>query len=426
MKQTNKETQNWTYIKKILCRFFFSFFVFEYFFHPGLYVLISGGNPSVRTWFKKIYNPIYDYINNHILHLIQGETSLTINNYIFHLMAITIAIVATILWSVMDKRRKSYQRADFWLRHILKYLLAINIFSYGILKLLAVQMRAPDINALDTPLGQLPISSLMVYFMGSSSFYECFTGLVEVTAALLLVFPKTYVMGLMVLTGILINILMLNIGYDYFGMTHNVIAMFLAPCVYLLYPYLKSIMDFLFNKKQVALYKPTNPIGSKLYKPISILSAIIFIFLTFVCTRQAVNGYKEVVKSRQNTKTFNVITQTYNADTSKMVVGDKARWKYWIEYKRDEKYYLSILTMNDTASYDLLFQNDTIHKIIQLKPDGQSKDTSQYTFSYLIDSKKGEKILTDSLHKMSLVIKEFGKEHWELLKPRNKFFPFDF
>ncbi|MEO7119695.1 MAG: hypothetical protein ABIY62_01285 [Ginsengibacter sp.] len=426
MQQTNSKAQNSTFAKKVCFRFFFSFFVFEYFFHYGLYVLISGGNRSVRTWFNRIYNPIYDYINNHILHLKQGETNLTINNYIFQLMAITIAIVATILWSVVDKKRKSYEQADFWLRHTLKYLLAIFIFSYGILKLFPVQMLAPDLNALNTPLGQLPISMLMVYFMGSSSFYESFTGLVEVTAALLLVFPKTYVMGLMVLTGILINILMLNIGYDFFGMTHKVIAMFLAPCVYLLYPYLKSIIDFLFNKQEVALYKPTNPIASKFYKPISILSAIIFFVLALVCTTQALNDYKEVVKSRQNTKTFNVVSQTFNGDTLKMLLGDQTRWKYWIEYERGGKNYVSVLTMNDTISYNLLFQNNTIHKIIQLKPDGQSKDTSQYTFSYLIDREKGEKTLTDSLHKMSLVIKGFGKEHWELLKLRNKFFPFDF
>ena len=82
--------------------------------------------------------------------------------------------------------------------------------------------------------------------------------------------------------------------------------------------------------------------------------------------------------------------------------------------------------MNDTVSYDLLFQNDTIHKIIQLRPKEQSSDTTQYTFFYSTDENNSEKTLTDSLHKIKLVIKEFDKEHWKLLKRRNKFFPFDF
>ncbi len=109
-----------------------------------------------------------------------------------------------------------------------------------------------------------------------------------------------------------------------------------------------------------------------------------------------------------------------------MVLGDKARWKYWIEYKQNDKNYLSVLTMNDTVSYNLLFDNDTINKVIRLKPEEKSEDTAHYTFSYSIDNKKGDQTLTDSLHKMTLIIKEFKKEDWVLLKSRNKFFPFDF
>ncbi len=65
-----------------------------------------------------------------------------------------------------------------------------------------------------------------------------------------------------------------------------------------------------------------------------------------------------------------------------MVLGDKARWKYWIEYKQNDKNYLSVLTMNDTVSYNLLFDNDTINKVIRLKPEETSEDTAHYTFSY--------------------------------------------
>ncbi|MDQ6844028.1 MAG: hypothetical protein M3Z92_06720 [Bacteroidota bacterium] len=339
------------------------------------------------------------------------------------MLAITTAIVVTILWSLIDKKRKSYTRADFWLRHTLRFVLAIIIFSYGIQKLIPVQMPMPDTATLDAPVGYFPPGGLFWTLMGSNTFYQSFTGLVEVTVALLFVFSRTYVIGLIVLTGTLVNILMLNIGFD-IGATYVVLVL-LTACVYLLFPYLKSIIYFLLNKQPIKLYEQPKP-DNRLYRTIFILSTALFIASAFFNIRHSRSSYNRRVKNREDTKTFNVITQTYNADTLKMTVGDKARWKYWIQYKRDKKKYLSILTMNDTVSYDLLFQDDTMHRIIQLRPEEQLGDTTQYTFFYKTGENKSDKTLTDSLHKIKLVIKEFDKERWELLKSRNKFFPFDF
>ena len=410
MEQTNTETQNWTYTKKIFFRFFFCFFVFEYFLGTMLYIFIFGFNFSIYQWFEKLYSPLYDYINGHFFHLKQVATRLTINEFIFHVLALVTAIFVTVLWSIIDKKRKSYRQADFWLKYALRFILAIIIFAYGIDKLIPVQMQMPDRGTLDAPIGYFHPDNLFWTLMGSNSFYQSFTGLVEVTVALLLVFPKTYVVGLIILTGSLINILMLNIGFD-IGVTHTVIVILVAS-VYQLFPYLKSIIYFLLDKQPVELYKKPKPDSNKLYKTIFILSAGLFVVSAFLNTRECLNRYNQFVKNSENTKTFTVITQTYNADTLKMAVGDTARWKYWIEYKRDEKNYLSILTMNDTVSYDLLFQNDTIHKIIQIRPKEHASDTTQYTFLYNTGENKSEKTLTDSLHKIKLVIKEFGKEHW--------------
>ena len=424
MDAINSETETWIFAKKVCFRFFFSFLIFQFFLGSALYVFIFGFNFALYDWFEKLYAPVYGYINKHFLHLKQVDTRLTINGFLFIIVGIITATVITVLWSAFDKKRKSYTQADFWLRHILKYVLAIIIFSYGIDKLIPNQMQAPGTDILDTPAGNFPPSWLFWTLMGSHTFYESFTGAVEVAAAFLLVFPRTYVMGLIILSATLINVLMLNISFD-IGVTYFVMGLLIAV-IYLLFPFLRSILYFLFSKQPAELYKQPKPGSSKLYKAIFISSASLFIVSAIFNTVDSLNSYIKNKKRNETTRTFNVTSQTYNADTLKMVVGDKARWKYWIEYKKEGKNYLSLITMNDTVSYNLMLENDTIKKVIHLKPEDNSGDTMQYTFSYSIDNKKGDKTLTDSLHKMTLVIKGFNKENWELLKSRNKFLPFDF
>ena len=423
MDTANSATENWTFAKKACFRFFFCFFMFQFFLGSALYVFIFSFNFALYDWFEKLYARVYDYINNHFLHLKQVDTRLTVNGFLFIIIGIVTAVVVTVFWSAFDKKRKSYTQADFWLRHILKYVLAIIIFSYGIDKLIPDQMQLPSTKILDISAGNFPPGWLFWTLMGSHTFYESFTGAVEVAAAFLLVFSRTYAMGLIILSATLINVLMLNISFD-IGVTYFVIGLLVAV-MYLLFPFLKSILYFLFSKQPAELYKQPKPGSSKLYKAIFISSYALFIVSAIFNTTDSLNSYTKKEKGYETTRTFNVTNQTYMSDTLKMVVGDKARWKYWIEYKKEGKNYLSLITMNDTVSYNLLFDIDTIKKVIHLKPEDNSGDTMHYTFSYSIDNKKGDKTLVDSLHKMTLVIKEFNKENWELLKNRNKFFPFD-
>ncbi len=68
-------------------------------------------------------------------------------------------------------------------------------------KLIPNQMSMPDTYTLDARVGDFSPYWLFWAVMGSHPFYESFTGLVEATAALLLFFPRTFVVGLIVLTG---------------------------------------------------------------------------------------------------------------------------------------------------------------------------------------------------------------------------------
>lgn len=444
---TNSTLTNWSLVKKLCFRFFFCFFLFEFFLNYFIYQLFSWDYLTTSFGFKKLFAPLYAYINDHIFHFEQAETNLSVDDFNFHVIAVTTAVVITIFWSIFDRKRNAYTKADFWLRYILRYVLAIIIFSYGISKLIPVQMEMPDTHSLDTAIGKASPFQLFWTTMAVGSFYEPFTGLVEITAALLLFFPRTYVLGLIVLTGTMLNVVMINIGFD-IGVTYYSLLL-LTATLYLLFPYLTSIISFLLSKQPVLLYQQPKSSNSKLNKTIFIFSAGLFIISAIASINDVLSRYGKTLMVTETgklawhktKKTFSVTSHIQNADTMKMVIGDSARWKYWTEYEGEDKNYVTVLTMHDDIAYNFSLADDTARKTIQLEPKKQpdyivinvdtiylpkSGDTTRYTFSYITNNSTKEKTLTDTLHKMVLVIKEITNEDWPLLKKRNKFFPFDF
>ena len=53
---------------------------------------------------------------------------------------VSLAAASAIVWTVLDRKRPNYERAAFWLRQIVRYYVAMAALSYGIIKLLVLQM----------------------------------------------------------------------------------------------------------------------------------------------------------------------------------------------------------------------------------------------------------------------------------------------
>src|SRR5690348_4155818 len=102
-----------------------------------------------------------------------------------------LCVVATAIWSVIDDKRKNYEVADYWLRICTRYYIAFYCFSYGIIKLYAMQMWFPSLSQLATPLGDYLPMRLSWMFVGYSTPYQVFSGVMETIAGLLLLNRRT-------------------------------------------------------------------------------------------------------------------------------------------------------------------------------------------------------------------------------------------
>ena len=97
---------------------------------------------------------------------------------------------------------------------VFRYALIIVMFGYGIDKFIPNQMMPPGVLAMTTPYGYLNRYHVLWNFIGMSPGYQIFTGAVELIATFLLFSRRTAVFGYVLLTGILANVVALNVFYN--------------------------------------------------------------------------------------------------------------------------------------------------------------------------------------------------------------------
>lgn len=125
-----------------------------------------------------------------------------------------LAGVGALIWSVFDRKKTAYPALHYWLCLLVRYSLAGVAFSYGILKVFAMQMYFPNISQLATPLGDYLPMRLSWMFIGYSEPYQIFSGVAEVMVALLLIWRRTALLGALLAIGVFANVVILNLSYD--------------------------------------------------------------------------------------------------------------------------------------------------------------------------------------------------------------------
>jgi uncharacterized membrane protein YphA (DoxX/SURF4 family) len=143
-----------------------------------------------------------------------GGNSDGIFSYVQLLCFAVLAVVAALVWTALNRKRRDYRRQYALLRVCLRYALAFSMLSYGTAKMVDVQFHLHQ-SGLVTNFGDFPPFEVLSYFMGYSRPYTFFAGAAEVLAGVLLLFRRTATLGALVAFGVLSNVVMLNFCYDW-------------------------------------------------------------------------------------------------------------------------------------------------------------------------------------------------------------------
>ncbi len=128
--------------------------------------------------------------------------------------ALVVAVIIGLIWTLIDRKRPSYNVLYYWLTVVVRYRAAIGIIGFGFTKLFPTQMPYPSLGLLNTDFGDFTAQKIYWLSVGIVPWYQVFGGIVELAAGALLMFRKTATFGAILLIGALGDITFVNYAYD--------------------------------------------------------------------------------------------------------------------------------------------------------------------------------------------------------------------
>lgn len=217
MEETNLTPDaTWSKTKLIVFRFFCSYLVIYNLPFPIRVVFYLDG---ISRLYEDTMTLLVLWVGQNILGLSaltrfyngSGDTTF---NYVEILTFFFLALLTTLIWSIRDLKVTNYEVLSKWLRVYLRFSLSFIMIVYGSIKVIKSQFPDPSLVKLIQPIGNSSPMGLVWTFMGASEAYCIFTGGAEMLAGILLAFPQTTTLGVLLSIGVISNIVMLNFSYD--------------------------------------------------------------------------------------------------------------------------------------------------------------------------------------------------------------------
>lgn len=378
MENLPTETLPWNISRKIAFRFAFIFFILFIFLldwsvNPVLsYFYYEGGLANfldvIIAWTGKyIFHVPYTIISPY-----DGQHNDRTYIYLLYFIFVMVAILVTIIWSALDRKRTNYDTLYYWLTTIIRYYLAFTLFLFALEKFFKMQFPDLGLYTLTEPVGNLTPMSLAWAFFGYSYGYNIFMGIAE-SAALLLLFRRTMTFGAILTIVTLANVMAVNFNYDVHAKMYPT-ALFIMTLT-LLIPHLNRLLKFFFTNQTTSLPIIQAPVFKKRWINISKSALkLLFIgyFIIFSVKDYTYYKHRKVTKEMNKTQSgisgiYDVHTFVINNDT--LSNEDSLRWKQIvmggtrerIRFKGDSVAYMDV----SVGKKEILVYGDKINLAIK-------------------------------------------------------------
>lgn len=382
--ENNLASVEWSLTRKFAFRFFFIFFISYILLNPDAIIPYSN---YIYTHYLIRCNKLIAWFTIDILHLASpgvDHSISTIDNtfgYLSLFFIVSIAILGSVIWTIIDRKTKNENRLYHLLITVLRYFLAAMWIAYGALKITRLQFPPLTPDTLIQTYGNSSPRELAWAFMGYSNGFNYFIGTVEIIAGLLLFFRRTSLIGNLIAFGALVNV----IAFDYF---FDVNVKMLASVLMLMTLFLLSkditrlVNFFLFNKVTEQNNEPFYRFKNERKNT----ALIIFkcVFMIYLIISDLYVGFATVNKKGAGNQKpplygiYEVKTFIRNKDTIKSSA-DTNRW---------DKLIISLpghagIVFADNSLKHFVFHPDTINKKIEMyaEDDTTNKAFFGYTLS---------------------------------------------
>ncbi len=333
MEQLVKPVLPWKAYQKVAFRFVLIFFVLFIIFmdwsvnpilsHLYYYGPLSTLLDTIISW---VATDIF-HIKDILVSPYDGEHNDRTYVYVLYFTMAVLAVLGTIFWSLLDRKRKSYSVLYYWLTAVMRYYLAFTMFLFGLYKFFKLQFPDLDYYTLTTRVGDMSPMHLAWAFFGHSYEYNVFMGIAE-CASLLLLFRRTTTLGAVITMGTLANVIAVNYSYDVHAKLYPT-ALFLIA-LFLFIRDAKPLFRFFFTGQAIALPAIQAPKFSKRWMQIAkTVSKIIVIGFFLIFAIKGNSDYIQHSKESYDAKSeysglYDVESFVVNHDT--LAIDNSLRW----------------------------------------------------------------------------------------------------
>ena len=244
------EPPRWSLATRIAFRFLFCYFAL-----CSLFPALALRNDFLGELYVDVWDAIVVWTDEAVVHvpyeLTFDERGVSNSPYgwVQFLCTVALACAATLVWSMLDRNRVQYARLYPWFRLAMRYFLAASMIRYGAIKVIPSQMIAPPpLPVLQQRIGDIFPNHLLWWTVGASPPFERATGLAELLGGVLLLLPRTTLLGALVCAANMCLVFLLNMCYDVPVKLPSLHLLVMA--VILVAPDLRRLADvFLFHRR---------------------------------------------------------------------------------------------------------------------------------------------------------------------------------
>lgn len=346
--------------------------------------------------------------------------------YVLLFINISIAIIATFVWSILNKKSTAYNKLLYWFLIVLRVSLICTMFLYGFVKVFQIQFPSPSLIRLMEPLGNFSPMGLAWTYMGYSKGFGMFAGFMEILGGLLLIPKRTQTLGSLIIIGVMLQVAMMNFMFDIPVKLLSVHLIIMAGVIFIT-DSKRFLQVFIKNEATVAYSYYTPVIDTSYSKTIFWVKTIGLVLL--IGMGILFGSMTDKSRSDASDRPFlygiwEAKRVIQNNDTIAPLITDDKRWRYLII---DQKNTAIVKYMDDSKRY-FKFKTDTTGQTISMY--GLNKDTISNNLNYTYPSYsvlKMQGVLEND--SMSIVLQRKNLDdfllksrgfHWVNERPLNK------
>lgn len=360
--------KKWALTEKISFRFFFCYFIIYFFIQDSFYDNLI---PWVGKTILLIPYDITEKPNG------SGDTTY---NYVQIFIILSISLLSSFIWSIIDSKRDNYERLNYFFKILLRYKLCSTLLFYGYVKILGRQFAYPGLKALTETFGDFSPMALAWNFIGFSRLYNVFIGMGEFIGGFLLLFRPTVTLASIICIGIMSNVFMFNLLYDIPVKIFSFHLLLIS--LILLANDSKRFLDFFIFNRATEKAELVNPFKNKYLNRVAVVTKYLVVLYFLFSYNISKISFKEKEKP--------LLYGIYNVETFKLnnnellpLTTDKKRWmklvinnKNWASIRMmDNSLYPNPVKAGDCCKFVISLEK----KQIQFGEYGYDDDQEKYT-----------------------------------------------